>query len=262
VWSFDTPAVRDGAGLIHDIGQAMQPGFLQLDREDALFPFLQGRALMLFTGAWDYGNIAREASFSVGVFRLPPPVSPERTRNLLGPLSEAERVPEWIFGVTRACPHPAEAVDFLRYFTAHANAARFAAAGRFIPAVLQIPPAPELVPFTPAIEGAPTGFRFSFRSYGAGHAAQLISSQLHLLVGRDGSVAKFADAVRDPLPAALRRDLATARRAADRDIRRFDSLAVFRYLSTPEDHARLDALLANQTLRELQGLQDADVAAP
>ena len=112
-------------------------------------------------------------------------------------------------------------------------------------------------------DGAPTGFNFTFRSYGAGHASQLIASNLHRLVSREGSVASFADAVQPALPAAVRRDLAAARRAAERDILRFDSLAVFRHLGTPDARDRLDALLTNQTLRELQGLQDADaVTAP
>ena len=259
-WDYDTPAVRDGLGLIREIGAHLQPGFLQLDREDALFPFLQGRALMIFTGAWDYGNIANEAPFPLGVFSLPAPVSETRRRNMFGPVSEADRSPEWIFGITRASPHPEQALDFLRFLTAQDNARRFSAAGRFLSATVGLTPPRDLAAFVPVAEGAPSGFRFSFRSYGAEHARQLVMRNLHRLVSREGSVEAFADAVRPEIASSIARDLSAARRAAARDILRFDSLAIFRSHATPGPSSRLDALLTNQNLRELQGLQDADVA--
>jgi multiple sugar transport system substrate-binding protein/raffinose/stachyose/melibiose transport system substrate-binding protein len=56
---------------MRDVTALMPPGFTQLQRDDALFAYLQQQAVMFYAGSWDYGVLVRDGAFPTGVVTLP-----------------------------------------------------------------------------------------------------------------------------------------------------------------------------------------------
>lgn len=255
-WSVDTPAVTDALTLAREVSLLMQPGYEQLRHEDATFYFTQGRALMITSGSWDAPVFRSLCRFAIGVFEvpLPEPSHPRLGKNLLGASSEADSSTGMAFAVTRATPHRAEALDFLRFLTSREGNARFSRRSGWLPSVVDVEPPADLVPFLPRIEGHLPGFGLSF---GNGPATNLVVNRnVNALVQPSGGVEKFRRAVADDLEGAARDDLARTSRNSLLNLTRQDVLfGGRRALSRldPRDGAlasRLEELTESQNQQE------------
>jgi raffinose/stachyose/melibiose transport system substrate-binding protein len=259
-WSLRDPPVQDGLAIMRELGRQLTPGFLQLERDDALFQFTQGRALMLAIGSFAAVTTMQEAPFEVGVFRLPLPApnDPRYGPNVIGLASEAERGLEGPIGLSRASRYPEVAIDFLRFLTSAEGAVRFTARSQFVPAIVGVPPPPAIQEFSVQLDGPPDGFTIDFAALANREANRHFSNLLHLLVRPDGSVAAFTEEYERRLRTALQRDVNSEHRALRRSLQRSDGLWAAYHLGAPPNTRDADtaaALLESIHQQETQALQ-------
>jgi raffinose/stachyose/melibiose transport system substrate-binding protein len=256
VWSLDSPEVRDGLAIWEELAPFIQPGFLQLAREDAQFYFSQGRALFIGVTSRDINSVVDESAFTVGIFDIPQPDDhPRFGRNVLGRNAEADKPLSTAFGLTRASRHPEVAVDFLRFLSSHRGATRFARVSNWMSATVGVAPNPGVAGFLPVPEGVTNGFGIHFTGYGASRTRHLFNAHQHLIYsGRNGSEA-FVAALQPEFGAMLREDIAHLRRTTVNNVRRIDSAhAAHRRLATVNERAtaRLSLLLEAQNRLEAE----------
>ena len=208
--SYRTPEMRASLSLLRDVSALLTPGYLQMQRDDALFSFLQGNAVMIYAGSWDYTVFARNEEFEVGITPMPFPSKndPDYGRFVLGPSAESNSGADATFGITRNSPHPEIALDFLRFLTSQAVARKLAATTYRNSAIVGVELPAHARGLTALTEGAIPGFRPDFSAgFGGGNAAGVFQKNLYLLFGAQGSVDAFVDAIETDLPGALRQDL-------------------------------------------------------
>lgn len=221
-WNLRTPAIQASLTLAGQVGSVMQPGFLQLAREDATFLFQQGRALFIATGSWDATTLMEGGSFEIGVFDLPAPSSgnPDYGRYVLGRHSEAGARSYGPFGITRTSAHPELALDFLRFLTSMPHNQLFADESGWLPVVNGVTPAPSIAPFAPVFEGYPDGFSLNLGA----DTQRVVDNHMHLLFSPDAGVERFITGVESSLRAAARSDLDRILRVRANQIARADLL--------------------------------------
>lgn len=224
--SLDDPAVRDGLSLMRDAGNLMQPGFMQLDRDEAILYFAQGRAVMIPTGAWDYGSIAEQSAFEIGVFEMPLPdaATPRFGNNVLGPAAEVGRELALNFLLSAQSKHPEVAVDFLKFMTSQRENQVFANISKWPPGIVGVEPAPETREFAPIKEGFTPGFRIADLIFGQGDLYLLHAQNIHKLFGGAGSVEKFVEGMRPQFAAAVRADVLRQAKLQRSSAQRMDSV--------------------------------------
>lgn len=212
-WSLDHPGIRGGAELMRLISREMPPGFMQFGREDSLFYFVQGRALMLMAFSQDATGILGQVSFPVRVFRNPVP-SPAATgfgANLLGPNAEGALNVYGAFGIPRSSPHPELALDFLRFLTSQAEDRKFARLSGSLPVIVGVEPEGFSKNFMPDGHGFPPGPTLL-----SGNVGQLFLKHLHWLTGSQSSSDAYLQAIGRDLDAVMREDLEAGRRGLQR----------------------------------------------
>lgn len=125
-WPVDHPRHRASMQALSNLARYFPRGFMSLDRMDAGFAFVQGRAAMITSGSWDaqsfLKNIADqppERRFEVGIFDFPPvaPDDPEFGRYYAGRASEANTGTNFAFGITRYTKHLDLCIEFLQFCT-------------------------------------------------------------------------------------------------------------------------------------------------
>ncbi len=258
LWSLDHPAVRQGLATVRALALNMQPGFERMGREDALFLFLQERALMLPTSSWEATTILEQARFEVGVATYPLPdfASPQNVRFMNGRPSEAGHFEYGGVALSAASRDPDAALDFLRFLTSHAEAGSLASMSGTLPAVEGVEPKGLLRAFTPYLDGYMQGF--TLRSLGPNTRGRF-NRTMHSLYEPRGSVERFLEAIQPGYEAAVRDDLRSWARLARQTVMWQDSLlAANRALAEGVDARgeaaragrRLHSLLDTQTLRE------------
>ena len=222
-WNWDTPGVQNGLELMARAGKYMQSGFLSLGRDDALFYFVQQRALMISTGSWDASSLRMQVPFEMGVFTipLPSPEDPKYGEFVQGRISEAGAETSVSFGITKASRHPEVALDFLHFLTSRSSNAKFSKRSGWLPSVIGVPMDKNIAPFEPITEGYTTGFRPDL-GIGA-ETTRLVDGNLYQLVGPNGSVPLFASRLKAGFKDSIVRDLRSsyrnqARNAAARDV--------------------------------------------
>lgn len=206
-WSLESTPVAHALALTREVGATMQPGFRQLGRDDAVFLFAQGRALMIATGSWAAPSLRTHSDFPLGVFTFPVPMAddPQYGAGVKGPSSETENLVFEGVAVSSRTTERELAIDFLRYLTSVPVATRFSRQTHLLSAVKAALVEEELAPFVPRHEGYTFGLSLS----GLGdNTRQLTEQEGHLLHGPAGSVAAFVAAVQPGYAAALRADLA------------------------------------------------------
>ena len=203
-WKLEDPALQASLRLAREAGGFFQPGFLAADRDEALFLFLQGRALMIVTGSWDYQSITAQVPFETGVLKIPVPArtNPDFGRFVLGPWSEANTSFRGAFALARTSRHPEAAMDFMRYLTSARAHEKFARLCGWLPAVRGVEPAEAVRAFYPELGGYPRGF-----SWSTGVETQrLWSTYAHLLFASEDGVAEFTRTVGPLMREALLAD--------------------------------------------------------
>jgi ABC-type glycerol-3-phosphate transport system substrate-binding protein len=193
-WSFRTPELANGLAVFREIGNASQPGFVQMHRDVAMLDFLRGQALILCAGSWDASSLRREAAFEVGAFRLPLPGAedPEFGPLTLGPLSDGSVQTGTSFYVNKASAHPEETLDFLRFLTSVEGDQIFVDVSQWLPAIRTVRPTEFSKRFLPFYEG----YNWGTSSYFMGTGTEMnmfFLQESHRLFGPQGSVAAFQD---------------------------------------------------------------------
>lgn len=250
-WSWDEPGVRAGLTLVRELASHMPAGYPQLQRDDAVFYFAQGQALAIPGGSWDAPTLKSQAAgrFEVEIWPLPQPdpADPAYGAFVVGPISEADAVPFGALGVLQQAPEKmALAIDFLQFLTSYEGNARFSARSGWLPAVVGVEPAPELVPFMPRGEGYPRGLPLQDHTPDLRRA---VDTHLHRLIAQDGSVDSFIGAVTPAYAEAARLYLRLAVRDVQPQLRRQD-LMIEAYQRTQDE--RRGVLLEMQQEKELE----------
>ena len=256
-WSLATPDVRAGLQTVEAFGRYMAPGWLQLNREDSMLQFLQGRAAMLVTGTWDSGGLLAQSDFPVGAFKLPVlrRDDPKYGRGTLGPVSEANTFAGLPFGLTRSSRHPDRALDFLRFLTSRQSNAKFSRISTWLPVIKGVPVPKVSEAFRPVEDGYVRGLNLRALS----ERGDLVMRQnLYLLSGNGASADAFIGRTHSLFDQAYREELVRLAHISHETLRQKDSvLAGLYHLEQPAGLARakFDRLAANQLTVEAERLQ-------
>ncbi len=223
-WSWQDPAIQSGLELSQSVGEYLQPGFLSLGRDDALFYFVQQRALMISSGSWDAASMREQAPFDIGAFSMPVPTrdDPERGEFILGPATESDALVGLSFGICNQSKHPDVALDFLRFLTSEASNRKFTQLSTWLPTVIGVETPSAVQDFAPVLDGYPPGVPLwpegNYPDFN-----RVIENNLYRLVGQRGSVDEFVAAVDRESDRALLDDVeraatGTGRNVAGKDI--------------------------------------------
>ncbi len=222
-WGLDSPEVLSGLGLMREVAAEMQPGFMQVTRDDASFYFVQGRALMIVTGSWDATSISQQANFPFAATRIPLPSRqhPRFGGNVLGMFSEAGLTAGMAFGLTRDSEHPEVATDFLQFLASRETNQLFTNTSKWLPAVLGVEPDAQARPFMMESQGYTPGFPL-VNAGARADTSRLVANNFHLLVGPTGSVEQFVAAIRENFIPFVLVDLTREQREILQAIQRMD----------------------------------------
>lgn len=250
----ETPELRASLGLLRDVSSLMTVGYESRQRDDALFDFLQQKAVMICAGSWDYGVFVRDGDFPVGIMPvvLPTPADPVYGRFVLGLASEANGSPEATLGVVRTSRHPEIALDFLRFLTSHGIARKFTEQSMRMSAVAEVPPPANAPELAPRLDGEINGFMPDFNYFGGGNGHLVFKRNLHMLMGPTGSVDAFAAKLDAELPAALARDVDVNVARVRRDIQRLDALIGLMLTRPDGEDEAWTRLMENRHARQVE----------
>lgn len=256
-WGLDSSEVRSGLELMREIAAEMQPGFMQVTRDDASFYFVQGRALMIVTGSWDATSISQQANFRFAATQIPLPSKqhPRFGSNVVGLFTEAGGNAGVSFGLTRGSKHPETAKDFLLFLAGKQTNQLFTNTSKWLPSVLGVAPDPQAKAFMMQSEGYNPGFPLM---HGGNRADtnRLIANNFHYLVGPSGSVEQFVGAIRSNFVPYILVDLKREQREITAGIQRMDvQLAALAEVARnkPKDaiaQAKFDMIAAAMSARD------------
>lgn len=246
-WSLNTPAIIDGFSITREIGQRLQPGYMQVPREDASFYFVQGRALLIATGSYDAPSFRQQAPFEIAVFNLPIPTRshPRFGPNLLGPASEASTTTSLNFGIPRQSQNQERAIDFLHFLTSRAQNARFTELSTWLPSIVGAPISPQVEPFIPLTDGYVDGFEIS--NLGT-NTRRIVDNAFNSLVSSTGSVEGFKAAIAPHIESTVRQDLARQTHVTRLNVMRQDLALAASFML--RDTKRASALAETQNQQE------------
>jgi raffinose/stachyose/melibiose transport system substrate-binding protein len=159
--SFSDPPITAKFKLTADMLKNFQDGFTGLNRDDALFPFAQQRAVFISSGTWDAFSIRDQArgddekpNFEVGVINYPLPSKddPEFGKLVVGPKFD-QAGQGFPFGLTNFSKHQDVAKEFLLFLASvHGNTELNGTIG-WIPSVRTVPLPEMLEDFAPTDQG-------------------------------------------------------------------------------------------------------------
>lgn len=206
-WRYSEPAVKAGLQLVRDVTQGMKPGFLQLRRDDAMLEFLRGEALFFYYGTWDATSLRRQATFEIVPMKLPPvpPDDPEVGQYIAGLGGEGIGETSLAMYLNKTSPHPAEALDFLRFLTSVPGNQLFTDHSLWLPAVNSVVVPPEIRNFRDYQQGLSFG-QAPYDAIGSEVSMQW-DKNFYLLIGDQGGVDQYAAALDRVMPEAIRHDL-------------------------------------------------------
>lgn len=253
-WTPDRPEMRTTFEAIRAISAEMQPGFLQLQREDATMQFGQQQAVMIVAGSWAANSMHAEVPFSLGVAALPLPQAGD-TRwgtGVRGPAGDTAGLFFEGFALPVGGRQRALAIDFLHFFSSWKIYTRYAELSGCLPVVKNVHPTGRMLPFALRKDGFRPGPTF----YTIGEATRRLWEQNTLeLIGPSGSTDAFVSLLQKEMPASVNADLARWRRDIRSSIELQDLLLEARYQVAPEATgaaARWGALVDTQSAAESQ----------
>ncbi len=259
-WSYRRPDVQAALGVIRELAAMMRPGFVQLERDDAVREFMTGQALFVATGTWDATSLIRLAPFPVGIHRFPQPdaADPAVGSFHIGRAADSTRGTSMGFYLNNAGPHKEAAIDFMRFMSSQEAGQLFMDHSGWISAIRGTRLPPVLAP----AKGDPDGY-----SMGGGYmksgadTARVFTQSLYRLAGPQGGVAQFVATIEPEMPGAIRADLQFESRSLLEALRPQDSGLVARRRLGPAEAGRAEALATSQTLAESKLYEDLAVLA-
>lgn len=199
--SFSDPSQIAFGDTIQAVAKQFPNGFTAMDREAAMFMFVQGRAGALFTGSWDAATVYSLAKFRVQIAELPLPAPGEPWGDpVRPPSSEAASRASGCFGINKRSPAIDDAVDFLQYVTGFTENERFNAEADWVPCIIGTHASERMQAFQPRLDGmhGAAGWSPANGDSEGGQVASTYRGQMSsLLVGEatSASVAKKMDEV-------------------------------------------------------------------
>ncbi|KPK62720.1 MAG: hypothetical protein AMK73_05740 [Planctomycetes bacterium SM23_32] len=153
--SMTEPAIRANFELVRELSEYFPQGYMSLDRDEAVFLFLQGHAAMISTGSWDFQSLHVQSEFEIAVADIPLPSrdNPRYGRYVAGPRTEAGLEGGFPMAITKTSAHPDEALDFLQYASSLKKNEELNRNMFWLPVIKGARPRDELKPFAPRIEG-------------------------------------------------------------------------------------------------------------
>lgn len=250
-WNYRRPDVQAALGVIRELTAMMRPGFIQLERDDAVREFMNGHALFVATGTWDASSLIRLADFPVGVHRFPQPdaADPAVGSFHVGRAADGNKLTAMAFYLNKDSPNKAAAIDFMRFMTSVEAGQLFMDHSGWISAIRET----RLPAVLEAAKGESDGY-----AYGGGYmktgadSARAFTQNLYRLVGPQGGVEQFVDYLEREMPAAQRADLQAEARNFTEALRPQDTSLLARRQLGPGEAARAAALTTSQTLTESQ----------
>lgn len=171
-FNLELPEVRSYWDTMRQLTETFGDGYLARDRQSAVFAFVQGRAAMLPTGAWDAETLFKQAerSFKVGVFNFPPIGEGEPgSEYFAGPVNEATDNGSGLYGVFKFAPDIEQeiGIDFLKYWTSVQGNTTFAGRAGLV-AINEEAQTPErMKPFEPVLVGYSNSSAVRFNNWGS-----------------------------------------------------------------------------------------------
>jgi ABC-type glycerol-3-phosphate transport system substrate-binding protein len=160
VIALDGPDTQVFADAIRAVTRTFPNGYTALERNNATFSFVQGKAGMHFTGSWDAGTLAKLSAgkFRIGVITLPLPAPGEPYGDpIKPPANETAYTGGGCYGITKASTVKAEAIDFLQYWTSRKVNERMNAACEWLPSIIGARAGTVIAPYQPQLKGVHPG---------------------------------------------------------------------------------------------------------
>ncbi|MEO6875806.1 MAG: extracellular solute-binding protein [Opitutaceae bacterium] len=265
-WNYHRPEVKAALAMVREFTQQMRPGFSQLSRDDAIQEFVRGDALFIYSGTYDATSLKQLAPFPVEAMRLPQPTKADPVVGpyVLGPYQDGSLGTSFEVYVNKDSPHKAEALDFLYFLTSVEGGQLFMDHSGWLSSIRGVKVPKEMEVYRGTTEGLSAGSQY----VGVGaNSTMKFWQHLDLLVGAQGSVDKFVDALEPTMlkdiTADLRVEIRTnlqVSRAADSEIM---AMSALNRLRAPEAErtARQQAMASNQTLTEINEYESLWVLA-
>ncbi len=204
-WSYQDKPLRDYFACVKAIASHFPPGFLGLDRDQALRRFLSGQAAMIAAGGWDAASLFRgaqqkkdpRARFTVGVMPFPLPGPGERWSDTVqGRHMEGDYLYGVPFGVYKQSPNKEWAVDFLRFLTSLPQNEFFTYEAGWLPFVIGAHPHPTMRGLQPDPNGFPVGYKLDISNEAtAGQVVTVFKGQFWLYLQGEITYDEFATKV-------------------------------------------------------------------
>lgn len=254
-WDYRRPEVRAALSLVREMCLQMRPGATQLSRDDALQEFIRGEALFIYSGSYDATTFKRLASFTVVPMRLPQPTKDDPVVGpyIMGRFQDGYRGTSFEMYVNKDSPHKAEALDFLRFMTSVEGGQIFQDHSGWLSGTRGVKVPPDLE----ALLATGDGFSGGMQYMGVGpNSSMAFWQHVNLLIGPQGSVDKFVEALEVGLKKQVTEDLrleirsnVEARRASDSEMVAMSALNRLGSLDATRE-LRQRTLASNQTLSE------------
>ena len=255
-WNFHRPEVRAALALLREMTNQMRPGFAQLSRDSAIQEFTRGEALFIYSGTYDATSLKRLAPFPVEAMRLPQPTrdDPVVGRFMVGPYQDGFLGTSFEMYLNKHSPHKAEALDFLRFLTSVEGGQLFMDHSGWLSSIRGVKVPAEMEVYRGTMDGFSGGMQY----VGVGpNSTMKFWQHLNLLVGAQGSVDKYVDALDDGLMKDITEDLrleirttAAATRSVDSEIVAMTALNRLQG-SEAERALRQQVMACNQSLTEI-----------
>ncbi len=159
------PTVEAHHKLMYRICRQFNPGFMNAKREDSVFMFAQGKAVMMATGSWEAGTMQKQVSglFDIMVFDFPIPKPGQPYSDIIQDRpSEAGEKSGFPMALTRFSKHPDLAVDFMHFLSSRRVNEWLNGRFRWFPAVRGARVDPVLEAFKPEVAGIYGVFNYHF----------------------------------------------------------------------------------------------------
>jgi raffinose/stachyose/melibiose transport system substrate-binding protein len=265
-WDYERPEVKAALELLRELAAEMRPGFIQLERDDAVREFMRGEALFVATGTWDATSLIRLAEFPVSIRRFPQPDKndPKVGRYIYGRAADGSGLTAMAMYLNKHGANKAAAIDFMHFMTSVEAGQLFMEHSGWISSIRGTDIPSQLEAARAVVDGH--GFGGGYLQSGA-NTTDVLSRNFHLLVGPQGSVDRFVAAMGRDAPKAQRgdlqaeaRNLAGALRPQDTELMAVRSLP---RVAGPDAtvERRGDTLETSQTLSEIQLYQALRVLA-
>ena len=259
-WSYRRPEIKAGLALLRELSQQMRPGFTQLSRDDALQEFVRGEALFIYSGTYDATSLTQLSPFPVEAMRLPQPTKddPVVGRYVMGRYQDGYKGTFFEMYLNKDSPHKEEAIDFLRFLTSVEGGQIFQDHSGWLSSIRTVRVPPELE----IHQATGDGFTGGAQYVGVGASSTMAFWQhLNLLVGAQGSVDLFVEAMENGLQKEVTEDLRNeirtilkANSAVDAEIMAMSALNRLK-AADPEREQRQGTLASNQTQSEINAYQ-------